>query len=55
MSATRKRLRWRITRDLPGWWSFGFARSTAPLPRPKGIVLYVVHFLFWNLVVEYDR
>ncbi len=49
-------MRLRFTRnDRRGEWAFGFARSVWPRPLPKGMALYVLHVLWWNIVAEHDQ
>lgn len=53
VKAANKRFRWRCERTHSNReWAFGIGCSLWPLPKPTGMRLYVVHFLWWNLVLE---
>ncbi len=42
----------RLSRTSHGNYSLGIGVSRWPLPKPRGMKLYVLHLIFWNLVWE---
>lgn len=47
--------RLRVTRnERLGEWSFSISRSVWPRPLPRGMALYAIRVLWWNLILEHD-